>query len=198
MSIARLQLLAVAVAVAGLSACVPPVVIDNHFAEIAKLQKERVLINRRPVFTFLAQYEPRTRQFTDTELSAKGSLLMVHIWSIHCPPCLAELPLLPDVIAALRRRTGMRMVFIAEDQQAEMEKFFREHATALPRVEQYIISSESRLRPDLDESSQPLTLLLDDHLVVRDAFIGPLIERRNDLQAAAIRLSSSQAPSRYR
>ena len=200
MSIARRSLLRAAAAPfvsLGFGACAPPIVIDNKLAEVTARQlQERRLINRRPGFTLLAQYDTHSRRFADAELVATSSLLMVHLWSIYCPPCRAELPLLPALLTALQLRTRMRMVFIAENTQSDMQTFFREHIAEMPRVEHFIISSESRLRADLNETAQPLTLLLDENLVVREGFIGPLVKRREELQSAALRLASSLIPPR--
>ena len=95
---------------------------------------------------------------------------------------------MPVLIDGLQRETGFRVVFIVEAEDSAAERYFRQSFTGLPQVEHYQISQENRLRTDLGENAQPLTLLLDGDQVVRRAFMGSLLSRRNDLLSAAARL----------
>lgn len=150
---------------------------------------ESHLLHRRVSLGGLSRLEPRSQRFSDSSVGASGRPLIVHVWSTSCAPCVQEMAALQGLIARLRKDTKLRVVLLAEDNQADLLAFLHRHKDEMPEAELYAISTDHRLRTDLGNNrTQPLTLLLDSDMVVRQAFLGSLLNRRNDLASAAQRL----------
>lgn len=107
-------------------------------------------------------------------------LRVVNLWSAQCKPCVEELPLLRRMTAAWRHDRGVRFLFIADPphdtEAAEVAAFWSQHAAAVPDSDP-CRSTTDRLRAGLGNGAQPITLLLDEEGVVRQAFVGSVHER---------------------
>ena len=107
-------------------------------------------------------------------------LLVVNLWSAHCGPCVDELPLLRRIAAAWSRERDVRFLFIADPphdtEAAEVVAFWTAHRAEVPDTDP-CRSTSDRLRATLDNGVQPLTLLVDGEGVVRQGFIGAVMER---------------------
>lgn len=162
---------------------------------IDQLEKESRLLSRKVVIDSLLSIQPAPFSYEKTPpLQAKGRPLLVHLWSIHCPPCIKELPELAATLKRLRDVTPIRIVLVAEDSLDSMDSLgesLRRFDAILPGTELYAAGPNSELRSTLQVASLPTTLLLDDQLVVRHALVGLLGERRNDLFSAVLRLCTS-------
>lgn len=116
-------------------------------------------------------------------------LFLVHIWAVECKPCVAEMPLLKSIARGWKADPSVQVVFISETIDAKLlhEFWFQ---TARDRVPDAPLtqSTDERIRDVLETGKQPLTLLLDRDLVVRQAFVGPLTERTTELTEAMSRL----------
>lgn len=123
-------------------------------------------------------------------------LRVVNLWSSHCKPCREELPLMRRMAAAWQHDRSVRFLFIADpphDTEAtEVASFWSEHAAEVPELDPCRSTTE-RLRAVLGSTAQPLTLLLDDEGVVRQAFVGAIHER--GLASAMERLLPVLAPA---
>ena len=89
------------------------------------------------------------------------------------------------------RTLAAREVMLAEDRPDVLRDYLRDHHELLDaeQVPLFVLPPASEMRADLGDATQPLTLLLDANLVVRQAFIGPLAERRSELLSAIDRLA---------
>ena len=118
-------------------------------------------------------------------------LLIVHIWAVECRPCIEELPILRRITESLNRMSQVKIVLISETRDlALLNRFLREQAGNVPRVEQYQ-SIDERLRGSLQNDTQPTTLFLDALGVVRQAFLGSLKNRRSEFVDAISRMTRS-------
>lgn len=152
-------------------------------------EREARLLNRQAHLGSLTGYSLAAWKLFDAPpLRSKGQPLLVHVWSVHCKPCVREMPALVGLFRGLSHERSVRVLLISEDQPAELHEYVNAHRDQLPPVEHYILSRDSPLRASLQETSQPLTLLLDPQLVVRQAFVGPIADRRNELFSAVSRL----------
>lgn len=127
-------------------------------------------------------------------LSAHGSLLMVHVWSVHCPPCVKEMPELQRLLSHLLTENRMRVAFVSQDEAGELKEFLQTRAAELPlaqNFEFYLAGGDSQLQSSLQSVPLPLTLILDSHMVVRDAFVGPVVGRGSELFSTVRRLCRS-------
>lgn len=116
-------------------------------------------------------------------------LRVVNLWSIHCKPCLEEMPLLSKIVHGWRGNNDVQFVLITDPphdtEEAELEDFWGHPPVDLPAVKP-CRSTDDRIRTALKIGTQPITLLLDEHSVVRQAFVGTIGHR--NLGAAMERL----------
>jgi thiol-disulfide isomerase/thioredoxin len=141
--------------------------------------------------------------------------VVVNLWARSCPPCLAELPELAQLVADWKQKdkAGVQFLFIADPPEqtsaAEVASFWTaplvdELAGRCPGTRMPHGSRASCLVsvPDLDplradsdsltravgSETRPLTLLLDEQGTVRQVFAGALAGRGAQLNGAIERL----------
>jgi thiol-disulfide isomerase/thioredoxin len=162
---------------AGVAAAAPtgqsgPTVVDA-------LNAEARLLHRRLDLSGVMCWDRREKSWKPlSKLSEK--LLVLNLWSASCKPCLAEFPLFRRMAAAWQRERGVRFLFIGDpphDTEApEVIAFWQQHAAEVPEADP-CRSTTDKLRAALDNNSQPLTLLVDEQGVVRQALVGAIQER---------------------
>lgn len=137
----------------------------------------------------LGRIDPATQRLWDSRLHNGGKPMLIHLWSVACGPCVREMPALRQMIEHLQREAPLRVVFISEDLPDALTSFFQaQPKEQLPKVEYWMSGPGSGMRIDLQDNGQPMTLLIDGDSVVRQAMVGPLTERRNELYSAVSRL----------
>lgn len=116
-------------------------------------------------------------------------LLIVHLWALECPPCLAEMPLLRALVRGWRDQAAARFLFISEslDELKVLAFWLTTHREKVPEVAVQQ-STDGRIRDALGIGTLPLTLLVDRERLVRQAFIGSLASRKFELGRAIGRL----------
>lgn len=124
-------------------------------------------------------------------LSTKKPWLVVHLFSLDCPPCLEELPQLKPLFQRNMPDIEFALVLETLDLQ-RIRDFLQKEAGRLPDVDLYL-STDRRLRStaQIGIDTVPLTLVLDQQLVVRQAFVGSLKDRMSQLKAALVGLQAS-------
>jgi thiol-disulfide isomerase/thioredoxin len=111
-------------------------------------------------------------------------LVVVHIWAVECKPCVDEMPMLRALFAGLRKFPVLRLAFISETQDlARLKQFIDTRRAELPQTEYFQMDSDTLRRP-LQNRAQPMTLLVDERGIVRQAFLGSLRARRSELTLA--------------
>ena len=109
-----------------------------------------------------------------------ASVYVVNFWSIQCKPCIAEFPLLKNVRAGWKDKPEVQFLFVAdppgETSEAEAVAFWQKSQAALPDADPCRATTDD-LRRILEDGAEPITLLLDEHFVVRQAFIGAIGNR---------------------
>lgn len=161
----------------------------------AALNAEGSLLHRRLDLSAVLCWDRKGRSWQPLGRQSER-LLVVNLWSAHCAPCIDELPLLRRMTAAWSRERDVRFLFIADpphDTEApEVIAFWSQHSAAVPDADP-CRSTSDRLRATLDNGTQPLTLLVDEEGVVRQAFIGAVQER--GLASAMERLLRALGPT---
>lgn len=116
-------------------------------------------------------------------------LLLLHLWAVECQPCVDEMSLLRNIVRGWKDDPSVQIVFISEtlDEKALREFWFQSARDRVPETP-LIQSTDDRIRDVLGTGKQPVTLLLDRDLVVRQAFIGSLMERTQELTESMSRL----------
>lgn len=123
--------------------------------------------------------------------STGGQPLLIHLWSVHCPPCLKEMPELQALLDNLRETTPLRVVLITEDSLDSLEEYFQKNSLRLPAGDLFAVGAAGHLRVGIQQAQLPLTLLVDGQMTIRQAFIGSVLSRRNELLSAVDRLCSN-------
>lgn len=148
------------------------------------LRDEQQLLHRRLSFGHLRLWDNNLHAFRPplpTEQVPSASVTVVHIWADYCAPCIKELPWLRELVPRVET-SDVRFIFLTEtNAPGNMDKFMQRFQSELPKVDrQYQDTSEQVLRM-LSFRRLPMTLLLDEHMIVRQAFIGSIVPRRNEL-----------------
>ena len=136
-------------------------------------------------------------------VSFTGRAVLLHLWADWCKPCRAEFPWLRELGRALPRsfKAPVQLVLISETSSAEdMQRFLRQNRAIMPEGPSYLDSAgalSQLLRTGLPSGSLslPVSLLCDERLVVRQAFLGSLSGRHDELQDAIDRLLGSLPPA---
>jgi len=141
--------------------------------------REAALLHRQLELTTLRQWS-RSRGAWQPVTLPPAAVYVVNLWSIKCKPCLAELPLLKNIVNGWKSKPQVQFLFIAdppdETSESEAAAFWQSSRAALPDADPCRTDSDE-LRRVLGDGAEPITLLLDEHFVVRQAFIGSLFNR---------------------
>lgn len=142
-------------------------------------------------------------------------VLVLHLFGSWCAPCLAEFPVWRDMAPALETAHAgkLRVLYVAlQTPRPAMEQMVRERRRALPALgpgSGWRSDTSERLSSGLRKAipggtgklQLPVTLLLDDQRVVRQAFVGSIDRRRSELAESVerlVRLVSRSTPRRAR
>ena len=145
------------------------------------------------------RFDRKTLTWERAPVSVKpGSFLLVHLWAVECPPCIKEMPMLRGLLEQLSDQKRLRILFISETaSRPDLERHLIANESTLPQVPQYQ-STTAELRRALSVNQQPITLLLDSDLTVRQTFVGSLVGRREELLSAIDRLLAVRQSERRR
>lgn len=144
-------------------------------------------------------------------------VVVINLWTESCEPCKREMPVLAALHEEWRRQPKVTFLFIAEPPMSreQVAEFWanpflsigsdeRCHGSGvqlvrgptgsrclLPHIEsEPARSQDQRMRDLLNTRTQPLTLLLDTTGVIRQAWVGSLLQRRTEVSSAIRRLLS--------
>lgn len=151
----------------------------NPAIELQLRDIETSLLHRRLDLGGVKQWERATDEWQPLSVHAK-KLYVINLWSVHCEPCKEEFPLLRKMVEGWRSQKDVKFLFIADPphdtEEPEVVKFWRATAAQLPD-EDPCRSTDERLRNLLEAGTQPITLLVDENLVIRQAFAGAIGKR---------------------
>jgi thiol-disulfide isomerase/thioredoxin len=106
---------------------------------------------------------------------------VLNLWSVHCEPCKKEFPQLRRIAQGWRDQPDVQFLFLADppDQttQAACVAYWQAAADSVPDADP-LRSTTPALRLLLENDRQPITLLLDRQLAVRQAFVGAIESRK--------------------
>lgn len=140
---------------------------------------EGALLHRSFDLRSVRQWNRQTGIWQPIDLP-RAKVYVVNLWAIDCKPCLSEFPQLRNVTAGWKSKPEVHFVFLAdppnETSEAQVVAFWQKNQNALPDGHPCRSTSDA-LRRGLDNDKEPLTLLLDENLIVRQAFIGAIGER---------------------
>jgi thiol-disulfide isomerase/thioredoxin len=139
----------------------------------------------------LQSWNPQQKRWQPLASDATSSVTVLHLWSPRCAPCVEELPLLARLLDAWQREPSVRFLIVAdhEGDGSELVPLWQAQP-ALWQHRPLLRVGSDKLRDQLGVQVQPLTLLIDDQQVIRQAFVGPLAGR--SLGSAVTRLLSAR------
>lgn len=158
---------------------------------LENLKTERTVLNRPLPIRKLSRFDPHDQSWREQSFEIRpGQIVLLHLWAVECKPCLDELKTLTPLLNGLRDDRRLQILFVTETQDRQvLTNFLQNNQQALPAVPHYQINP-TELRRSLGISAMPITLLLDSDLTVRQAFLGPLHGRREELLHAIDRLEA--------
>lgn len=119
----------------------------------------------------------------------KAPVLFVHLWSVTCKPCVKELPFLAALIKKYQPIFDKKVDFLimSLDEPAQIESFLAKLGDGAPsHIYQF---AQEDVERSLGTMSLPMTLLVErDRLVVRQAWIGSIDTREDELKPGLERL----------
>lgn len=152
----------------------------------------------RTALRTLSVWDNRTDDLRDARpgesVDDSTPVLILHLWATWCTPCKEEFPLWRDVGTSLtaQHKGRVRVAHVAlQSDSSGMADFVNEMQGKLPFPLEHFDGHErlaEQLRLIDKQMPLPLTLLLDNGRTVRQAFIGPISNRRQELVDATARL----------
>ena len=137
---------------------------------------EANLLHKRLDFSGVSAWNQRTNTWQRLRVPP-AKVYVVNLWSVHCQPCLSEMPQLARIVRGWAQSTEVQFLFVAdpprETEAEEVERFWRTPPVELPQANP-ARSTDERIRNVLGVDTEPITLLLDKNLVVRQAFAGTI------------------------
>lgn len=168
--------------------------LEHRRLEPSMLHHQLKLTGLRPwTPTNAAQPLPPVSQQPPAVPIGDKSVLVVHLWAVHCEPCVAEFPIWQSIVRSFAKDSHDRLgfVFITETlEESSLAEFWQKHRTELPEGSYYqsIDGMDSDIRRILRTTKQPVTLLLDRQGAIRQAYVGSIAKRRNELVGGIERL----------
>ena len=169
------------------------------------LRESRLLHQRlgRKLFESLRIWDDERREWASLPTGAvsreRPAVTVMHLWAEYCAPCTKELYLFRHFQKHTGDRYGTRVryLFISESASlVDLDRFLRVNQLILPRAPQYHDTGGVLIRTLSSEITEslplPVTLILDESRVVRQALVGSLEGREEELLGAVDRLLLSQ------
>lgn len=154
----------------------------------------------RAALRSLLVFEPKTDALRDARpgevVDDSTPVMILHLFATWCAPCKEEFPLWRDFGPRLseQHQGRVRIVHVAlQNDSSDFANFVHQMRNKLPFPVRHFDRGE-RLANQLRQAfsnkqlALPMTLLLDPDRIVRQAFIGPIDNRRQELTASTVRL----------
>jgi thiol-disulfide isomerase/thioredoxin len=144
--------------------------------DTAHADVESALLHRQLDLSRAQQWDPKRNRWLPLYLPP-AKVYVVNLWSVFCKPCLTEFPQLRLLSHGWQSQRQVQFVFLSDPPtdatDAEVAAFWHKNASAVPDTGP-ARSDTIQLRQSLENDQNPITLLLDEHFVVRQAFVGSL------------------------
>lgn len=134
----------------------------------------------------------------------QSRIMVLHFWAEYCAPCREEFPFLKKLAREFSQklRGQVQFLFVSDSSSSEtMALFADQNQAILPWGESpHYLDTDQHLQQllggGLPSGRVPLpTTVICDPFIVRQAIVGPLMQRRNDLHGAIDRLVQTFSPT---
>ena len=102
----------------------------------------------------------------------RGKVVVVNLWATWCPPCLAEMPVLNEIVREYGSRGVVVLGVASDDDKTAVERFVQAES---PRME-ILLDPGGAVGTQYGITGYPETFLVDRDGRLRKKFIGPLPE----------------------
>lgn len=103
--------------------------------------------------------------------NTRGKIVVINCWFTHCATCVAEMPQLNQMVAALKDRKDMVFIALAFDQADTIKKFLQTNPFGYA-----IVSNQEHYEEDvIHTQGYPTHIVLDKHGVIHKVLIGPKV-----------------------
>ena len=140
---------------------------------------EAALLHRRLDLSSVQQWDRTLWRWLPLALPP-ARIYVINLWSVYCEPCQKEFPQLRGLMKGWRAHPEVQFVFLADPpdsvSESEVVAFWRKNQSLLPDTGPSRTTTPL-LRQSLDNDSNPITLLVDKNMVVRQAFVGSIGSR---------------------
>lgn len=100
--------------------------------------------------------------------STRGKIVVINCWFTHCATCVAEIPQLNQMVAALKSRRDIIFIGLAFDQADTIKKFLQTNPFSYA-----IIPNREHYEEDvIHTQGYPTHIVLDVHGVIRKVLVG--------------------------
>lgn len=173
----------------------------NTYAESSPIQlaeNEGQLLHRRLNLDAVAQWSWTASSWSPAFTKKHAAkVYVVNLWSLTCKPCIEEFPFFKRLVDGWKQNKNIEFIFVADPPQdnlaTDLVAFWKQSAPNLPNSPLCRAQSDS-LGRDLSNDSKPLTLILDRNFVVRQAYVGSIVNR--SLGSAIERLLRAESPQK--
>jgi len=110
-------------------------------------------------------------------VSLLGKPAVLNFWFIHCPPCLAEMPVLNNLKNDFEKQVNF--IAFGNDSEEEIESFLKRKRFDFL----HIINAAQYAKEQLGLVSYPVTFVLDKNLVIRHIEKAPNVLENNKIKA---------------
>ena len=155
---------------------------------------DRLALRTLPIWDLKTQQvrEPRSAEVMDDSTP----VLVLHLWATWCIPCREDFPIWRELGPRLteQHRGRVRVFYIAmQNKSDDMAEFITQLQGGFPGLRLYLDRDERLARSiskglENRELPLPLTLWIDPQRVIRQALIGSIRNRRNEVVDSTARL----------
>jgi cytochrome oxidase Cu insertion factor (SCO1/SenC/PrrC family) len=139
----------------------------------AKMKKFKEGLIGKPVASFKLT-DLNNKKWNSKEL--KGKVVVINFWFTSCEPCIKEMPLLNEVVAA-NKDNGVVFIAPAPENESQIKKFLTKF-----KFDYNIIPSSSDYLDKLNIENFPTHLVIDKEGIIRQVFIGYSDDIKTKLQ----------------
>lgn len=147
--------------------------------DVPQADQESSLLHRKIDLSNCQRWDRTDRRWVPYSLRP-AKVYVVNLWSPICKPCRDEFPQFRSMANGWRSHPEVQFVFLSDPPdlatKADVAKYWQEHQAELPDGDP-VRTDTSVVRDTLGTARNPITLIVDENLIVRQAFVGAIGDR---------------------